>query len=106
MKRWFAHPIGVGPVPPDDQLPSSARRLTVTSRACCCPASPVFTVIIPAGRGHSRPVDLLLCRHHYQASIVALHAVGAGVYDESGALIMCAEAERQLADREHAPAAA
>lgn len=106
MKRWFAHPIGVGPVPPDDRLPSSARRLTVTSRACCCPARPVFTVIIPAGRGHPRPVDLLLCRHHYQASIVALHAVGADVYDETGALIMCAEAERQLADREHATAAA
>lgn len=105
MNRWFAHPAHAGPVPPDDQLPSAARRLTLAGRACCCPAWPAFTIIIPAGRGHPRPVDLLLCRHHYQASLAALHAVGADVYDETGALIMSAGPERQLADREHATAA-
>jgi len=105
MNRWFAHPARAGPVPPDDQLPSTAMRLTLASRACCCPARPVFTVIIPAGRGHPHPADLLLCRHHYQASLAALHAVGADVYDETGALIMCARPERQRADREHAATA-
>jgi hypothetical protein len=48
----------------------------------------VVTVIIPAGRGRPHPVDLLLCGHHYRASLAALHEAGAAVYDDTGALIM------------------
>jgi hypothetical protein len=106
MKSWFAHPAHAGPVPPDDELPGHARRLTLADRACCCPARPVVTVVISAGRGHSRPTDLLLCGHHYRASLTALHAVGADVYDEAGALIMGGEPEQPLASREPVTAAA
>ena len=88
MKSWFAHPAGAGPVPPDDELPERPRRLTIADRACCCPARPVVTVVIRAGRGRPHPVDLLLCGHHYRASLAALHAAGAAVYDNTGALIM------------------
>ena len=51
----------------------------------------MVTVVIPAGRGRPHPVDLLLCGHHYRASLAALHAAGAGVYDNTGALIMTGE---------------
>jgi len=88
VKSWFARPAGAGPVPPDDELPERPRRFTLADRACCCPARPVVTVVIRAGRGRPHPVDLLLCGHHYRASLAALHAAGAAVYDNTGALIM------------------
>jgi hypothetical protein len=91
VKNWFAHPAGAGPVPPDDELPETPRRCTLADRACCCPARPVITVVMPASRGRPHPVDLLLCGHHYRASLAALHAVGASVYDNTGALIMTGE---------------
>ena len=91
MKSWFARPAGAGPVPPDDELPERPRRFTLADRACCCPARPVVTVVIRAGRGRPHPVDLLLCGHHYRASLAALHAAGAAVYDNTGALIMTGE---------------
>jgi hypothetical protein len=103
VKSWFARPADAGPVPPDDEQPEMARRLTPADRACCCPARPVVTVVIPAGRGRPHPVDLLLCGHHYRASLAALRAAGAGVYDNTGALIMAGE-EQPAASRE--PAAA
>lgn len=105
MRSWFAHPARAGPVPPDDELPGMARRLTLADRACCCPARPVVTVVIPAGRGHPHPVGLLLCGHHYRVSLAALHAVGADAYDEAGALIMTGEREQPPASREPAAAA-
>jgi len=88
MKQWFALPAGAGPVPPDDALPGTARRLGLADRSCCCPARPMFTVIIPAGSGRRHPVDLLLCGHHYRASLAALLGVGADAYDETGALVL------------------
>src|SRR6516164_9933484 len=91
MKSWFAHDDRADSVPLDDELPVPARRLTLADRACCCPARPVVTVVIPAGRGRPHPVDLLLCGHHYRASLAALHAAGAAVYDSTGALIMTGE---------------
>jgi hypothetical protein len=105
MKKWFALPVGAGPVPLDDKLPGMTRRLTPCDRACCCPARPVVTVVIPASRGHPHPVDLLLCGHHYRASLGALLLVGADVYDETGALIMAGETEQSLTGRELATAA-
>ncbi len=97
MEKWFALPAGAGPVPLDDKLPGMTRQLSLADRACCCPARPAVTVIIPAGHGRSHPVDLLLCRHHYQASRGALLVAGADVYDEAGALIMTGEREQPLA---------
>jgi len=107
MKSWFTHHTRAGPVPAGDELPGPARRrIALADRACCCPARPVVTVIIPAGRGRPHPVDLLLCGHHYRVSVAALHAVGADVYDETGALIMTGEREQPPASRERAAAAA
>jgi len=91
VKSWFAHPAGAGPVPPDDELPGTPGRFTLADRACCCPARPVVTVVIPASRERPHPVDLLLCGHHYRASLAALRAAGAAVYDSTGALIMTGE---------------
>jgi hypothetical protein len=106
MKSWFAHDDRADSVPLDDELPVPARRLFLADRACCCPARPVVTVVIPAGRGRPHPVDLLLCGHHYRVSQAALHAAGADVYDVTGVLIMTGRSEQQSARRESAAAAA
>jgi hypothetical protein len=84
MRGWFARKSGVDPVWLAEELPGPGRRLTIADRACCCPARPVVTVIMPPGPGRLDPVELLLCGHHYRASLDALHAAGASVYDEAG----------------------
>jgi hypothetical protein len=56
-------------------------------RACCCPAGPMFRIVMPATGGRGHPTDLLLCGHHYRVSRAALTAVGASVYDASGKLL-------------------
>lgn len=43
-------------------------------------------------------MDLLLCAHHYRASIGALIVVGAAVYDQGGAVIPPGEHGRRIAD--------
>lgn len=106
MKKWFALPAGAGLVPLDDELPGMDRRLAPGDRACCCPARPVVTVVIPAGRGHPHPADLLLCGHHYRASLGALLVAGADVYDKAGALIMTGERAQPTVSRELATATA
>lgn len=40
--------------------------------ACCCPGRPVVRVIMPAAATRPRPVDLLLCGHHYRVSQQAI----------------------------------
>ena len=94
------------PIPPRSTMNCRAGRpISYTDRACCCPARPVVTVVIPAARGRPRPVDLLLCGHHYRISRAALHAVAADVYDKTGVLIMTGESEQPPARREPAAAA-
>jgi len=60
----------------------------VGARACCCPARPVVTVVMPPAASRPHPVDLLLCGHHFRVSQAALRAAGAAVYDQTGLLIM------------------
>jgi len=62
----------------------TAEPLALAGRACCCPARPVVTVMMPPTPGRPRPVDLLLCGHHYRACQAAIAAAGAAVYDELG----------------------
>ena len=62
--------------------------LGVAARACCCPARPVVTVVMPPTASRPHPADLLLCGHHFRISQAALRAAGATVYDETGLLIM------------------
>ena len=100
MKSWFAHHGRADPASLDDSPPGRARPLSYTDRACCCPARPVVTVVIPAAHGRPRPVDLLLCGHHYWVSRTTLHTVGADVYDKTGVLIMTGEREQPFACRE------
>jgi hypothetical protein len=108
VKGWFAHrefadddAADLGKV--DDLLPSM--RHVVADRACCCPARPVVTVIMPPAPGRPRPVELLLCGHHFRASQAALIAAGAAVYDDTGALVAGGVSEYQHDLRDHAAAA-
>jgi len=102
MKGWFGHRniADVGEL--DDLLPSL--RHVVADRACCCPARPVVTVIMPPAPGRPHPVDLLLCGHHFRVSRAALTAAGAVVYDNTGALVAGGVGEYEHGVREHATA--
>ena len=62
--------------------------LDVAARACCCPARPVVTVVMPPTASRPHRVDLLLCGHHFRVSQASLQAAGADVYDKAGRLIM------------------
>lgn len=61
-----------------------AAPLRVDARACCCPARPVVTVVMPPTASRPHPVDLLLCSHHFRVSQDSLKAAGAAVYDQAG----------------------
>jgi len=61
--------------------------LAFAEHACCCPARPVVTVVMPAAHGRPYPMDLLLCGHHYRVSELALLAAGATVFDETGMVL-------------------
>lgn len=100
------HRADAAPVPLDDQLLGPAGPLTRADRACCCPARPVVTAVIPPSRGHPRPVDLLLCGHHYRVSRAALRVIGADIYDKTGTLIPFAAGEQTPANRKPVTAAA
>jgi hypothetical protein len=108
MKGWFAHrdsahrdAADLGKL--DDLLPSVSH--VMADRACCCPARPVVTVIMPPAPGRPHPVDLLLCGHHFRISQAALTAAGAAVYDDTGALIAGGVSDFAHDLREHAAAA-
>jgi hypothetical protein len=105
MKSWFEERSCPAPGRTDDELPVLGRPLCLASRACCCPAAPVVTVIMPPTPARPHPVDLLLCGHHYRASQAALRAAGATVYDAAGTLIM-ADASAQPPARRASAAAA
>jgi hypothetical protein len=72
----------------DDQLGPPG----LADRSCCCPATPMVRVLIPATSQCPRRVDLLLCRHHYRASRTALAALGAVAIDKAGAVLELAPA--------------
>jgi len=103
MKGRFAHRDAAEAGTLDDLLPSLPH--IRADRACCCPARPVVTVIMPPAPGRPHPVDLLLCGHHFQVSRAALKAAGAAVYDDTGALVAGGAGESGPDLREHAAAA-
>jgi len=70
-----------------DDLAQLGRPITVNDRACCCPARPMVTVVMPPTVSRPNPIDLLLCGHHYRVSQVALRAAGAIVYDQAGTAV-------------------
>ncbi|MBO0818778.1 MAG: hypothetical protein J2P30_26885, partial [Actinobacteria bacterium] len=63
-----------------DELVAELERaapLGAAARACCCPARPVVTVVMSHTASRPRPVDLLLCGHHFRVSQDSLKAAGA-----------------------------
>lgn len=88
MKSWLAPRGDPAPGCTDDELPGRVGPIAPASRACCCPATPVVTVIMPPVATRRHPVDLLLCGHHYRASQAALRAAGATVYDRVGEVVL------------------
>ena len=91
MKGWFAHRGSAHRAAADlgnlDDLLLSLSHV-VADQACCCPARPVVTVIMPPAPGRPHPVELLLCGHHFRVSQAALAAAGAAVYDDTGVLVV------------------
>jgi hypothetical protein len=74
-------PPGAPPVcPASDRAVDWIRLVDVAERACCCPARPVAVAVFPPQAGRSRPVDLLLCGHHYRESRATLAELGAIIY--------------------------
>jgi hypothetical protein len=106
VRGWFAHHGDAGLARLDDELRALGRPLTLADHACCCPARPAVTVIMPPATGRSDPVDLLLCGHHWRAGRDALRAAAATAYDEAGILIMSGGNELPPARREPSAAAA
>jgi hypothetical protein len=87
VKRWWPHRTAAA----REQLIAELERavpLDVAARACCCPARPVVTVVMPPTASRPHPVELLLCGHHFRISQASLQAAGADVYDKAGLLIM------------------
>ncbi len=70
-----------------DDLAQLGRPIAANERACCCPARPMVTVMMPPTASHPYPIDLLLGGHHYRVSQAALRAAGATAYDQAGAAI-------------------
>jgi len=87
MKAWWHHRTSASCKEPVAEL-ESAVPLDVAARACCCPARPVVTVVMPPIASRAHPVDLLLCGHHFRVSQASLQAAGATVYDRSGVVIL------------------
>lgn len=52
----------------------------VPMEACCCPARPMFKVVMAPTATRPHQVDLWLCGHHYRVSRAALESAGAQVY--------------------------
>ena len=55
-------------------------------------------VLIPPASARRRPVDLLLCGHHYLSSKAALAVAGAVVMDETGAVMDPVRVSRETWD--------
>jgi hypothetical protein len=79
--------------------------IAANERACCCPARPMVTVMMPPTASRPYPIDLLLCGHHYRVSRAALRAAGATAYDQVGTAITDAASDHQHGRRQPAGAA-
>ena len=87
-----------------NDLAQLGRPIAAGERACCCPARPMVTVMMPPTASRPYPMDLLLCGHHYRVSQAALRAAGATAYDQAGAAITGDASDHQHS--RHQPAAA
>jgi hypothetical protein len=53
-------------------------------RSCCCAALPAVIAVLPPSAGRPSPTELLLCGHHYRASVGVLAAREATILDIGG----------------------
>ena len=88
-----------------DDLAQLGRPIAAGERACCCPARPMVTVMMPPTASRPYPMDLLLCGHHYRVSQAALRAAGATVYDQAGVAITGGASDYQHSGHQPAGAA-
>ena len=88
-----------------DDLAQLGMPIAVNDRACCCPARPMVTVVMPPTASRPYPIDLLLCGHHYRVSQAALRAAGATAYDQAGTAVTGDTSDHQQS-RRHQPAGA
>jgi hypothetical protein len=95
MKGWFKHRAQE---PPPEVPAGAVSQFPATEKACCCPARPAVRVVMPVTGTRPRPVDLLLCNHHYRVSQAALHAAGATAYDPDGVILMSGTAGAGVAE--------
>ena len=105
MKARFAHLGAVVRRRPGYRSAQRAEPLALAGPACCCPARPVVTVMMPPTPSRPHRVDLLLCGHHYRVCEKAVLAAGATVYDELGMPVRSGPAWYKRADREPAGSA-
>jgi hypothetical protein len=87
MKAWWHNRSAAASMDLTAEM-ERAVSLDAAVQACCCPAKPVVTVVMPSTISRPHPVDLLLCGHHFRVSQASLQAAGAAVYDSTGLLIM------------------
>lgn len=87
-----------------NDLAQLGRPIAANERACCCPARPIVTVMMPPTASRPYPMDLLLCGHHYRVSQAGLRAAGATAYDRAGAAITGDASDHQHS--RHQPAGA
>ena len=91
MKPIDHHPSQFGRAPRDtavltDQLPDDAPVIR-GREADCCPAQPLYRVVVPASDTRARSTDLYLCGHHRRQCRDGLAAARVMVFDAFGRLI-------------------
>jgi hypothetical protein len=79
MRLWLTRDNGGDKSPPLVWTPPAE-----TDKACCCPARPVVSVVLPATAQRPHPTELLLCAHHYRVSRKKLDTLGASVHQLPG----------------------
>ncbi len=88
-----------------NDLAQLGRPIAANERACCCPARPMVTVMMPPTANRPYPIDLLLCGHHYRVSQATLWAAGATAFDQAGAAITGGASDHQHSRHQPAEAA-
>lgn len=74
-------------VPARPVAPLRLRSARLGDRSCCCPAPPVYQVVLPTS-GCDHIVEILLCGHHFRESRESLRARGAWIYDCEGNIVV------------------
>jgi hypothetical protein len=82
----FTRPAGRVPAPGSSRASHAIDwpALRRASRSCCCVARPAVIVVLPPAQDRPHPTELLLCRHHFERSRLALIAARALAFSLDG----------------------